>query len=128
MTNVERAPRNVMPLIGGVILFSVAAYYAFLGADTLGLPELKTTAVVVGKGYRAAGTTYVTRIIENRPYVLSQATPEAYLLELKMDGQSVDAAVSRELFETIKTSDGVRVAYRKGRLTGTVRILGVERQ
>ena len=128
MTSVEHAPRNFMPLIGGVVLFSVAAYYAFLGADTLGLPELKTTAVVVGKGYRAAGTTYVTKIIENRPYVLSQATPEAYLLELKLDGQSVDAAVSRELFETIKTSDTIQATYQRGRLTGVLHILGVERR
>jgi prolipoprotein diacylglyceryltransferase len=116
-----------MPFIGGVILFVVAVYYVFLGIDTWGLTDQKASAVVVGKGYRAAGTTYVTEIINKRSYVAPQATPEAYLLELEIEGQKVEALVPQEVFEAVSTSQTVEATYQRRRLTGTLQVTDVNR-
>lgn len=126
MTSPSETPKNYMAPIGGLILFVVLAYYLFLGIDTIGLTDQSGPAVVISKNYRASETSYATRIINNRSYVTPQTTPEAYVLELELDGRRAETFVSKELFDSVRTSAAVTAIYQIRRLTGELQIIDVK--
>ena len=121
-------PGTPMYAIGGVILVGALLWMGFMAADGLGLGESRDSAVVVGKSYRAAGKTYVTERIGNQNLVVPHATPEAYLLDLTLRGDSAQAAVERTLFEALQAGDTVSVRYQRRRLTGRTQVVGVDRR
>jgi hypothetical protein len=118
---------KVMWVVGLVIVIGVALYLLFLAADGLGLESQEATATVVGKGYREAGQTYYTQIINNRPQVMPQATPERYLLKLDLAGREVECAVEKGLYDAVQAGDQVRATYQRRRLTGATQVVDVRR-
>jgi hypothetical protein len=119
--------RNFMPIVGGVVLLCVAGYYGFMAIDTIGLVAQRERAIVTKKSFQAAGTTYITQIINNRPVVLPQVKAEAYLLELRTDRETTDAVVTKELFDAVETSDQVFATFQRTRLTRRLQVLEVGR-
>jgi hypothetical protein len=105
----------------------VAVYFLFTATNTVGLVEQTGTASVVSRAYREAGTTYTTEVVAGRSYTRPQATPEAYLLRLMLDGREATAQVDQVLFEAAEAGDQVQVTYQKRRLTGATQIVRVSR-
>ena len=121
--------RGAVPMyvLGAVILVLVLLWLGFMAVDGLGLATQRGDATVVGKSHRAAGTTYTTTIINGRSHVVPQSTPEAYLLDLDWSGKRVQGAAERELYESVREGDRVRIDYQRRRLTGGVQVVGVSR-
>jgi hypothetical protein len=120
------SPGTPMYLIGAVVLVGVLCYAVFMAIDTFGLESTVTRASVVSTGYRAAGQTYVTEIINNRPYVIPKTVPEAFLADVEIDGAVVTAAVDKAVHDRLRAGDPVTVTIRRTRLTGRTQVVGVE--
>jgi hypothetical protein len=116
-----------MTLFGLAVLAALVAYYGFLAVDGLGLATRSAAATVTAKGYRAAGETYYTVVIGNRPLVRPRATPEVYLLRLDIQGQEAEGAVAQDLHAAVAEGDSVQVEYQRKRLSGNLRVLTVHR-
>jgi len=120
-----RARQNRAALIGGIVVLLVAGYWGFLALDSWGLAEQQGSAVVRGKRYQEAHTTYVTQVINNRTTSVPQRTEEAYLLQLEVAGERTDAAVPKDLYESISESQTVNATFKRGRITGGVQVVKV---
>jgi hypothetical protein len=120
------SPGTPMYVIGAVVLVGVACYAVFMLIDTFGLESTPARASVVSTGYRAAGQTYVTEIINNRPYVMPRTVPEAFLADLEMDGTVVTAAVDKAVHDRLRAGDRVTVTIRRTRLTRRTEVVAVE--
>jgi hypothetical protein len=114
-----------MFILGAVILVGVLGWMLFQAVDGLGLETNVAPAQVVAKGYREAGRTYVTQIINNRPLVVPQTTPEAWFFELDLSGARTEAVVTRETFERVQAGDQVIVSFARRRLTGGLTVVNV---
>ena len=121
-------PGTPMYAIGGVILAGALLWMGFMAADGLGLGESRSSAVVVGKSYRAAGKTYVTERIGNQNLVVPHATPEAYLLDLDVGGTRAQGQAERVLYDAVRAGDTVSVRYQRRRLTGRTQVVAVDRR
>jgi hypothetical protein len=120
------APRLVFAL-GLIVLVLGAAYWLFTAVDGVGLARRTETGTVVGMRYQAAGVTYVTEVINNRPHAVRHATPEAYLVEVALAGGRAEGATGREAYEQLRAGDRVRVTYERRRVTGAIRVVDVQR-
>lgn len=116
-----------MWIVGLVIMVCVAVYFLFLAADGLALPSQTSTAKVVGKGYREAGQSYYTEIINGRPVAAPRTTPEAYVLKLTFDGHEAECPVSLVLYDATNDGDEVQVTYQRRRITGALKVMSVSR-
>jgi hypothetical protein len=114
-----------MWVVGILVLIGMALYALFAAVDGAGLATHEGSATVLDKGYLAAGLTYYTQIIDNRPYVRTDIRPEMYLLKLRVDGGETTAVVPRETYEAFKPGDRVRAAYQRRRLTGALEVVRV---
>jgi hypothetical protein len=114
-----------MYAVGMVVLVVLAGYFLFTAIDTFGLTSRVAPALVVGTSYRAAGKTYITQIVNNRPVVLPQTVPEVYLVDLEIDGRVVTAAVDKEMHDGLRAGQGVEATVSRTRLTGRVGVLEV---
>lgn len=117
-----------MPWFGAVIVAGVAVAAGCTAVDRLGLPERRAVAAVTAKEHRPPGRTYTTMIINNRPHVVPQATGEQWFVGLAFAGSDMAAvaAVDERLFARLAEGQSVRIAYRRGRLFGSVEVLAVE--
>jgi len=120
-------PVNFMAVLGGIILAGVAIYAAFMGVNSFGLPEQQGSAVILEKGYRAAGKTYTTQKIGNRMMTLPQITPEAYILKMEIDGKKVEFPTTKAIYDATDTNDRISVTYIRKRITGSLQIVDVKR-
>lgn len=116
-----------MYILGAIILGGAVVWLGGMAIDGMGLEERTGGAVVTGKFHHEAGTTYTQRTINNRSYVVPQATPEIYALEVDLDGQAAVAAVDRGVYEATAAGDSVHVRYSRRRLTGAIEVVGVTR-
>ena len=114
-----------MYILGAVILVGVLGWMAFQALDGLALPTTTAPARVVGKGYRAAGKTYTTTIVNNRPLVVPHTTPEAWIVDLELADARAPAVVPQETFDRLAVGDSVLVTLARRRLTGGVMIVSV---
>ncbi len=127
MTPADGPQGTVMYKVGVVVIVLVALYWLFMAVNTVGLAEQTATASVVGKAYKEPGKSYVTQVIDGRSYVRPQVTPEAYLVNVTIDGREVTAQVNQASFEAVQDGDQVQVVYVKRRLTGALQIVRVNR-
>jgi hypothetical protein len=126
MASNPSSPGTPMYAIGIVVLIAVAGYVIFMAADTVGIATEETRTKVVSTGYRAAGQTYVTQIINNRPLVTPRTVPEMFLVNVEIAGAVVSAAVERDVHDRLREGDEVRVTFRRTRLTGRTEVIAVE--
>lgn len=118
---------NVMYVVGIVAMVGIALYVGFRAVDGWGLEERTGRALVVDKERVEPGSTYATQIIGGQRVVRRQATAELYVLRLELDGREAPAAVTADLFEAVEPGDEVSVTYEQRRITGTPRVLDVQR-
>jgi hypothetical protein len=114
-----------MYILGAIILGGAVVWLGGMAIDGMGLEERTGGAVVTGKSHHEAGTTYTQRTINNRSYVVPQATPEIYALELDLDGQAAVGSVDRDMYAAMSAGDSVRVRYMRRRLTGGIDVVEV---
>jgi hypothetical protein len=120
-----RARQNLAALIGAVVLLLVGGYWGFVALDSWGLSEQQSEAVVRGKRYEAPGTTYVTQMINNRATSVPRTTAEAFLLQLEIAGEQADAAVAKDVYQSVSESQTVNATFKRGRITGGVQVVQV---
>lgn len=115
-------------VFAAVILAGVGLYYSFLAVDGVGLSNREGVATVTGKEYREAGTTYSTQQIGDRMQTIPQSVPDAYLLQLDLNGQMAQFPVEKSLYDEISIGDRVGVGYQEKRITGGLVVSMVSRQ
>ena len=120
------ARANFMPILGGIILLAVALYFGFQALDGSGLATRAAAASVLGKRYRPAGVTYRTELTGGVTRSIPYSVPEAYLLKLRIGGAETEAAVNRDLYQSVGDGDKVAVTYRQRRFTGGLQVLAVK--
>jgi hypothetical protein len=119
-------PANWWPLLGGLILVAVLAYFGFQAVDAAGVQPQTGSAIVLGKEHKPPGKSYKTDIVGGQTRVIPQYTPDLYLLKLRIGNQETSAAVDRDLFESIAEGDRVSVTYQRRRLTGGLQVIRVK--
>jgi len=82
---------------------------------------------VLGKAYRPAAKGYSTTVINKQTRVVPHVTPEAYVLDLDLDGTRTQGVADHAFYDAVRAGDRVSVTYRKRRLTNGVEVLGVSR-
>ena len=126
-TSTPRGAARAVYALGIVVLLLGAAYWLFTALDGAGLARQTETGTVVGKRYRAAGTTYVTEVINGRAHPMPHATPEAYLVEVALPVGRAEGATGRAVYAGLRAGDRVRVTYARRRVTGAIAVLDVQR-
>jgi hypothetical protein len=119
-------PATPMYFVGALVLVGVLGYFLFSAANTMGLQPSVVPARVVQTGYRAAGQTYVTQIVNNRPLVVPQAVPESWYVDVEVDGETATAAIDRALHERLRPGDQVVATIVRTRLTGAMQVIDVQ--
>jgi hypothetical protein len=114
--------RNFMHVFGGIILLGVALYYIFWAVNSLGLEDRSALATVTGKEYHGPGTSYQAQNIGGRNFVRSLRTPEAYVVQLKLNDEETFAAVQKGLYDALNTNDQVQATYQRRRITGGLQV------
>ena len=110
-----------------IVLAGVIGYYGFVAVNTIGVGDRTGPGIVVSKQYVPPGTTYVTQIVNGRPYPLAQVTPDQYVLLIDLPGGQTAAAVAKALYDSVGPGDQVRVTFRRLRLTGALQVVDVRR-
>lgn len=121
-----QAARAMRVMVIAVLLL-VAAFFLFIGMDGFFLSTQTASAVVLSLEYNEGGKTYVTQIVNNRPYVMEQAKPDAYLAKLNLGGREVVGVVEQGLFQSLAQGEQVEVVYQQRRLTGIYQVLEVRK-
>ena len=120
--------RDRLWLSGSVFFAVVAAWFGFHVADGAGLATHSGTAVVIGKEYKAARTTYHSEVVGRETRVFSERIPEMYLVKLRIGGKEATYAAKRDLFNSVNKGDQVAVKYGQRRFTGGLEVIRVERR
>jgi hypothetical protein len=115
-----------MTAFGLAVVVALVVYGVFMALNDFWLPERTGPARVVQKGVLQGGKTYSTRVIDGRPLVTGTATPEAYLLDLDLEGQDVQAVVPRATYDAVEPGARVEAAYVRRRLTGGIVVREVQ--
>lgn len=114
-------------LFSGIVILAVLLYLTFTAINKMGLKVESAIATVTDMQYTAGGKTYYTNIVNGRPYVQSQVTPETYALTLNIDEEKTVGLVSKQLFESLNTNDQVYVKVRRTRITKRLEVVEVTR-
>ncbi len=120
-------PTNIMVYLGALILAGFLVYFSFMATNSLGLKEETGPAVIISKGYRAAGKTYTTQKIGNRTLTIPQMTPEMYVLELDIEDKNAAFTVSRQMYDRLDAGDQINAVYRRKRITGGIQVVAITR-
>jgi len=110
-----------------VAIAAIVLYFGYMAFDGIGLEVERSPAVVRDKQHVMRGETSVVTIIDGRPLVRSQETPEAFLLRLAIENTEVYAAVKRSFFEETTLGVTVNVRYQRRRLSGRLQVIEVSR-
>src|SRR5580704_14309843 len=114
---------NFMPILGGLVLIGVLAYYGFYAANTLGLERRRAEAVVLAKDYKPASKGYSTELIGGKTTVVPKVTAESFWLRLHVDGNETVFPVRKDFYDSVNGGERVLVTYQKRRLTGTLQVV-----
>jgi hypothetical protein len=114
-----------MTYLGGFILAGFLVYFSFTATNSFGLKEQTGPAVIVGKGYHAAGKTYTTQKIGNRVMTLPQITPETYVLELDIEDKTTTFAVSKQIYDRLDVGNQINAVYQRKRITGGLQVVEI---
>lgn len=125
MNLAQPKPTNIMVYIGGLMLAGILVYFGFTAVNSLGLKTQPATAQVISKGYREAGQTYTTQKVGNSVLTIPQSTPEMYLLELKINGETTHSAVARPIYDRLHAGDQVTVVFQRKRITRGIQVVSV---
>lgn len=118
---------NTMRMMVIAVLVCVALFFLFILVDGFFLSNQTANAVVRSLEFSAGGKTYVTQIVNNRPYVMAQEKPDAFLVKMNLGGREVVAVVEQTLFESLEPGEQVEVVYQQRRLTGIYQVLEVRK-
>ena len=116
---------NITYILGLVILIGFGLCSLFMAIDGLGLQSQQAIATIMDREHRDAVMGQRIEIINQKPVVTPHVTDEKYILKLDIDGRQTEGAVSRNLFETVRPGEQVRVTFQERRLTGRIQVLEV---
>lgn len=123
----SQGPNPFVYIFPAVLLAAVMLYFTYGAVDRVGLATHQAEAQVTGKQHTAGSTTYTTEIIGGRTMTRPTRNPEAYVVSLRLAGETTGGVVSRELYDALTTGDRVRVSYRKTRLSKRLLVTDVKR-
>ena len=126
-SSLEQATRanRFMVIFGALIITGVAVYFGFMALDGFSLESHEGVARVTDKEYREAGTTYTTQVIGGSTRTIPQTTGEMFILGLDIEGHATEAAVTKDMYSTVRTGDAVQVTYQRRRLTGALQVIDI---
>lgn len=130
MSNKPMTPFAANPfafIFSALVLLAVLVYFGWGALDRAGLAEEEISAIVTGKRYYPPGTTSRTNIVAGRAWTQTDATSDAYVLELKVGQEPTAAIVSRESYDALHPGDSVRVRMHRTRLTRRLEVVDVLR-
>jgi hypothetical protein len=110
------------------VLVGVALYLAFWAIDGQLLASQAGSATVVDKEYKKAGTTYRTERVGSTTRVIPYATPEMYILRLRVGSEEARWPVTKDVFDKARVNDQLQVRYAKRRITGSLKIISIENE
>jgi hypothetical protein len=125
MATYSSAPNKFIFIFSGLIILGVVLYYAYILSDRYFLSETSATATVVGKEYLPLSEKYQNQNIGGRNQTVKIMVPEAWMFTFDVAGQTSQAQVSREIFETTKAGAKMNIRYKKFRITGTWQVTQV---
>src|SRR3954466_2462225 len=96
-------------LIPTLLVLVFGSYYLFGAIDRWGLQITQMNAVVSGKQFTPAGTTYNSVISAGRNWVQANKTPDYYAISLLTDNEPAIALVTQEKFNLLNIHDKVQV-------------------
>ena len=123
MNTLWQHQNHFMAIFGAGVVAIVIGWFVFRVIDKLSLKTYETKAIVKGKEYRPAVTTYIPQNVSGTTYHTPQVTPENYLLILLIDKKTVYASIQKEKYESTRSGDNVTAIYRKRRITGTIEVI-----
>jgi len=119
-------PMVVWKVIYITTLVGIFLYVAFWVIDTKILASQVGDATVVDKECRKAATTYRTEQVGGTTRVIPYATPEMYILKLRVGSGEALWPVPKEFYDKARVDDQLRVRYEKRRITGSLKIVSIE--
>ena len=122
-----QGPNPIVYVVPAVLLAAVLLYFVYGAVDRLGLESVQADARVTGKQYAAGSTTYTTEVVGGRTMTRAQKNPEAFLVTLDVNGEQTGGAVSKELYDSLREGERVRVSVRRTRVSKRLLITDVRR-
>jgi hypothetical protein len=110
------------------VLAGVGLYLAFWAIDGQLLDSQVGSATVVDKEYRKAGITYRTERVGTTTRVTPYATPEMYILRLRVGSDEARWPVARDVFDKAHADDQFQVRYARRRITRSLQIVSIENE
>jgi hypothetical protein len=125
MTASGRSP--IVYAFPAIALAGVLLYFLYGAVDQLALDSQRTEARVIEKQIASGSTTYNTNVTGGRAWSDSTKKPDAYIVVLQVDGEATGAAVTPQLFESLRPGDLVRVEFQRTRLSRRIVVTDVRR-
>lgn len=125
MNLTQPKPTSIMVYINGFMLPGVLVYFGFTAVNSLGLKNQPATAQVISKGYRETGQTCTTQKVGSSVLTIPQSTPEMYLLEPKINGETTHSAVAKPIYDRLNAGDQVAVVSQRNRNPRGIQVVSV---
>ena len=122
-----QGPNPFVYVFPAVLLVAVALYFGYGALDRVGLATMQGEAQVTGKQVTPASTTYTTEVIGGRTMTRANQNPEAYVVTLQVGGETTGAAVSQDVYESLRPGTQVQVSYRRTRISKRLVVTDVRR-
>lgn len=92
-------------------------------ADTFGVPVEIVQGVVTAKNHYSGTTSYSTNIVGRQAFVQSSESPDAYVVEVKINEESAIGYVMPDQFSLLHEGDAVTIKIRRPRSAKTIEIV-----
>lgn len=110
-----------------IALVAVLLYFVYGAVNRVGLDTYQGEARVTGKQLTPGSTTYTTEVVAGRSWTKANQNPDAYVVQLDLDGEATGGMVSQQLYESLQAGERVRVRFSRTRLTKRILVTDVSR-
>jgi hypothetical protein len=115
-------------ILPALAFIAALLYYAYGAVDRVGLETREGHAVVTTKDYTPGSTTYHTNIVAGRAWTQANQNPDWYVVGLDLDGGTKTVgAVTKDLYESLRPGERVRVKYTRTRISNQLLVTDVRR-
>ena len=115
-------------ILPALAFIAALLYYAYGAVDRLGLESRDAQAVVTTKDHAPGSTTYHTNIVAGRAWTQANQNPDSYVVGLDIDGGiKTVGLVTKELYESLRPGERVRVKYTRTRFSNQLLVTDVRR-
>jgi hypothetical protein len=114
-------------IFSAVILTLVVGYYLYGALNRMGLTTQQSEGRVTGKNFAPGSTTYNTNIAGGRTWVQSYQQPDAYVIQLEVNGESTAGLVDEKTYGLLNPGDRVQVRFQRTRFSKQLLVIEVNR-